>query len=316
VNNSSISSHDLPDLRVQEPAVETDACGPLQRRDFWRGFKWYMEANSCVNCARVTTDGWMWHNTDLTTGNLLSFVRARLGDVGVKYTLNDSNASAVYEFVFAHRAQVEAAFDHPLEWRSGDGLGIIEVRHPMGSFDKAAWPAHFEWFQRQLETFRLTLLPLVGRIPPKRETASWDEGLFLRELEVWNPGSLVPAQRVLQWTAYPGAGATWGRGRTCGSFAVTVPKIGVNYQPVSLRTDGLFSVLFTQLKRTPIFESRTSRLAVLERLNTVPGLYLGEEVVESRPSLPLAMLAEGDACDAFLSFLDWFKETVRTGRVS
>jgi hypothetical protein len=298
--------------------AEADACGPLVRREFWTGFKWYMEAHSCVNCARVTTDGWMWHNTDLTTGNFLSFVRARLGDIGVKYTLNDSNAETVYTFIRRHRRQIEAAFDIRLEWRGGgdDGSGIIEARRPMGSFQKESWSAHYVWLQRQLETFRQSLLPLVGRIPPKGETSSWNESLFMRELEMWNPACLLPARRLLDWATPPDASATWGRGHACGSFAETVCRNGVVYQLASLRTDGTFSLLFTQLKRTPLFEDRGSRLTLLERVNAVPGIHFGESVVDSRPSLPLAILADESVCSAFIGVLDWFKSSVRAGRLA
>ena len=149
-----------PDQRAA--ADECVECGPLVRREFWSAFKWHMEANSSVNCARVTTDGWIWHNTDLTMGNMLSFVRVRLGDIGVKYTLNDAHAETVYAFIRRHGDTVEDAFNHPLQvarWRRRWVGDCIEVRRPIESFRKETWPSHFDWLQRQLETFRVGLLP-------------------------------------------------------------------------------------------------------------------------------------------------------------
>lgn len=297
---------------------DADHCGPLARREFWTGFKRHMETHSRVSCARVTTDGWMWHNTDLASGNLLSFVRARLGDVGVKYTLNDCNAETVFSYIIRHRSRIEAAFGHRLDWRGSgqDGSGIIEVRRPMMSFGKESWPVHFVWLQQQLETFRDSLVPLVGRMPPAGETSRWDEGLFLRDLQMWNGACVRPALRLLAWTRASGASATWGRGHACGSFALTVGKTGVCHQLASLRTDGTFSVLFTQLKRTALFEARARRLTVLQRLNEVPGVRLPEKVVDARPSLPLAMLADDEVCDSFIGLLDWFRQSVRSGQVA
>ena len=51
--------------------------GPCERRGFWQRFEWHIEQSSDVSCARVTTDGWMWHNCNLTTGNPLFMLRVR-----------------------------------------------------------------------------------------------------------------------------------------------------------------------------------------------------------------------------------------------
>lgn len=299
-----------------EGAAKCSGITPWERRDFWQRFKWHMEACSGVRCSRVTSDGWMWHNTDLTIGNMLSLIRVRLGEIGVKYTLNDANAETVNAFLHGHRQSVDAFFTDAPVWRvGGDGSRVIEVRRPVEAFDRSLWPRHFLWLQRQLETFHVALSPLIGRMPPKGEITHWDEELLFRELQVWNPTSVGPAKALLDWTHHHGATATWGRGRRCGSFAITSSHQGTPYQLVRVNADGTMSLLFTQLRRSPLFQEPSCRLELLRRLNEVRPFALPEQVIESRLSVPLAMLADGSACDEFLDVLCWFGTRVRAGRV-
>lgn len=289
--------------------------GPWMRRDFWQRFKWHMESTSSVNCARVTTDGWMWHNTDLPTGNMLSLIRVRLGEIGVKFTLNDANAATVFSHLSDHRRRVDAYFGEALDWRSGgDDSFVIEVRAKVDSFDPSVWPDHYAWLQRRLETFRVALGALLGRTPPKGETSLWDERQFMRELYSWNLSAVAPATAVLDWTERSRLTATWGRGRSCGSFAVSVASGGVTYQPVVVRTDGTFLLPFAQLSKTPLFQPAERRLAFLERLNRLKYFSLPESAAGCRTLLPLAMLAEPRACEEFLEVLAWFGDVVKSGR--
>ncbi len=283
------------------------------RRDFWQSFKDYMQESSSVRCARVTTDGWMWHRTDLSTGNLLSMIRIRLGEIGVKYTLNDMDAETVFSFLLAHRETVDAAFERALTWRPGGADSqVIEIRRPADLTARQTWAEHFSWLRRQLETFHLALWSLVGRLPPRGERRQWEAGSFMREAQRWNPASVQPAKAILEWSLAHRAAATWGRGGRCGSFTPTIPHCGFPYQLVSVRTDGTFASLFTQLKNSPLFWGEAQRRDVVRRLNCVGPLALPEAVVSLRPSLPLAVLADGPALAQFLEVLDWFEDVVRS----
>lgn len=282
------------------------------RQKFWRSFKRYMEDSSSVRCARATTDGWMWHNADLTTGNLLSMIRVRLGEIGVKYTLNDADANTVFSFLRAHPQELDAGFEQAPTWRPGGANShVIEIRRPGDLLDFEAWPEQFGWFRRQLETFQLALWSLVGRLPPGGERQQWDQTSFLRELCTWNPASLGVANAILDWALTHGAIVSWGSGRQCGSFSPTVPHGGFPHQFVSIRTDGTVVLLFRQLRNSPVFYERNRRLDALERLNRVGHFALPETVVDLRPSVPLTVLADDRACTQFLQVLDWFEDTVR-----
>ncbi len=286
---------------------------PQLRHDFWSSFKRYMEDSSSVHCARATMDGWMWHNADLTTGNLLSMIRVRLGEIGVKYTLNDADADTVFSFLLAHREEVEAGFEQAPTWRpGGTNSHVIEIRRRGDLLDLAAWSEHFSWFRRQLETFQIALWSLVGRVPPGGERRHWDQESFLRELCTWNPTSLAPAKAILDWALARGATVSWGTGRQCGSFSPTIPNGGFSHQLASVRTDGTVVLLFRQLSNSPLFYERSRRLEALERLNGVRHFALPDSVIDLRPSVPLNVLADDCSCAQFLRVLDWFEDTVRS----
>ena len=286
---------------------------PQLRLRFWRSFKRHMENTSSVGCARATTDGWMWHNANLTTGNLLSMVRVRLGEIGVKYTLNDADADTVFAYLGARRQELDAGFEWAPTWRPGGvNSHVIEIRRPGSVLDVDSWSEYFNWFRRQLETFQHGLWGLVGRVPSGGERRQWDRESFVRELRTWNPASLGVANAILDWALTRGASVTWGSGGQTGSFAPTHPRGGFPYQLVSVRTDGSVVFLFRQLSDSPAFSARARRLEVLERLNQVEHFALPEKVIDLRLSLPLAVLMDDSADEQFLDVLDWFEDTLRS----
>lgn len=296
---------------MKECVARGSCMTPELRRDFWQDFKRYLGESNSLHCSRVTTDGWMWHDANLTAGNLLSMLRVRLREIGVKYTLNGADANTVFAFLLDHRKSIDVVFEVAPQWRTGgDGSNVIEVRRAVASYERQVWPDQFRWLQRQLETFRLALSPLIGRVPPKGETRQWDEDAFVREVRAWNPAAIGPAKEILSWSSAHGAAVVWGRGRRCGSFCPTITHGGFPYQLVSVRTDGAFALLFTQLRKSPLFGEKARRLELLRHLNEVRYFALPDAVVDFRQSLPLAMLADHAACAQFVDALDWFRERV------
>ena len=94
---------------------------PQLRREFWQAFKLHMEETSSIGCSRASSDGWLWHSADLSSGYLASILNVRAGEMGVRFRLNEPNADTVFSFLQAHRGEIDAAFDTPLAWRPGDG---------------------------------------------------------------------------------------------------------------------------------------------------------------------------------------------------
>ena len=292
--------------------VYTTSMGaPQLRREFWQAFKLHMGAASSIGCSRVSSDGWIWHSADLSSGYLASLLNVRLGEVGVRYRLNEANADTVFSFLQTREPEIDAAFETPPSWRPGDGGShVIEVMRRADISDRAAWPEHMTWLTGQLEAFQRALWPLVGRVPPTRERRLWDEDLFFAELTEWNPACLAPATEILRWAQKRGEALRWGRGGQSGSYTPTVSRRGVAYQLASVRTDGTLHLLFARLKDSPLYADRARRLELLAQVNRVRHMDLPDETVDQRPAVPLAALSDAEACNELVELLDWFHGAV------
>lgn len=294
---------------MADEAVSGRSRTPELRRQFWQGFKEYMQASACVGCARVTSDGWMWHTTDLTTGKLLSIARVSLGEIGVKYTLQGVAADSVFSLLQSRRREVDTCFRTAPCWRrGGDASHIIEVRRPGDVLNPGTWPEQFSWLRLQLDHFHEALWPLVGRECPLAGKRDWDERSFMEEVSRWNPNSSDPIQAVLSWASGRGVGVTWSRGQQCGTFQMVIRHRGFEYHPVVVRMNGTFTLLFTHLRESPAFYRPELRIELLRRLNEVEHVVLPEEAIDLRPTLPLAVLGEQPSLDRFLGVLDWFAD--------
>ncbi len=283
------------------------------RRDFWRQFTDEMAAHSSIGCSRVSSDGWMWHAADLTFGYLSSLLNVRHGEIGVRYRLNEAGADTAFAYLESHRPAIDAAFDVPPTWRPGEsGSHVIEVMRAADVPARAGWAEYTRWLREQLEAFQRALWPFAGRVPPTGERRLWDEPSFLRELATWNPSSLAPATAVLRWARGRGQDIQWGRGGQTASFAPATMHRGVGYQLAAVRTDGSIRLLFARLKDLPPYTDRRRRLEIIEHLNDVPLVRLPADVIDARPSLPLAMLGHADTCSGFMEVLDWFRGDVKT----
>ena len=284
---------------------------PQLRREFWQAFKVHMGDASSIGCSRVSSDGWMWHSADLSAGYLASLVNVRLGEIGVRFRLNEPNADSVFSFLETRRPEIDAVLEPAPSWRRGDGGShVIEARRAADILDRASWPKQMTWLARQLEAFQRALWPFVGRIPPRRERRLWDEELFFRELSAWNPTCLEPATVLLRWAQQRGDGIQWGRGGQSGSFTPTVSRLGFAYQLAAVRTDGTLHLLFARLKDSPLYADRLRRLDLLAQVNKLPHLALPDETVDHLPTVPLAVLSDLETCAGFVELLDWFHDSV------
>jgi hypothetical protein len=69
-------------------------------------------------------------------------------------------------------------------------------------------------------------------------------------------------------------------------------------------------VQFQHLLTRPPFDSEQRRLELLRRVNDIPGVSFGPEVITKRPSIPLAVLAGNPrALEQLKAVLRWLADT-------
>jgi hypothetical protein len=181
----------------------------------------------------------------------------------------------------------------------------VEVRRSAALERRDDWPELFGWLSDNLHTFQSSLGPFVGRSTPTQHHGDWDEDSFFRELAVHNPTAAQPARLILAWGKRVMPQIYWGHGEREGSFMPAVQYLGTAHSIVSVYTTGMFYVRFAALKKEPPFDDEGLRLELLARLNQVPHFDLPPAVIERYAGLPLALLAESGAMEAFIDAMEW-----------
>ncbi len=148
-----------------------------------------------------------------------------------------------------------------------------------------------------------------GRRTPD-EGRQWDEqSLFADLIEKRGEDETRVARDIYEWMLARGWTPTFGRGRQDGSF---IPEIAANgrHFPIALYSYGRIEVQFQHLK--PPFDDEKARLNLLGRLNNIPGVSFGPEVITRRPSIRLSLLTSNPAAlDELKSVIEWFEGEVR-----
>lgn len=138
----------------------------------------------------------------------------------------------------------------------------------------------------------------------------WDEQSFFAALADKRGGEETRAARELfEWTLARGLRPTFGSGRVDGSFIPVQESGGVQHYPIAVYTYGRVEVQFQWLTRAP-FDRDETKLELLRRLNEIPGVSFGVDVITRRPSIPLSLLASDPSALAQLeAALAWLIET-------
>lgn len=135
--------------------------------------------------------------------------------------------------------------------------------------------------------------------PPKGRRV-WNEEAFFAELASVRQDDVEVARRVVAWAANSGLDLVWSGGMKEGwlyaSFGAPSKKCFV-----SINTKGLLWVNPVNLQDFSEFREAESRVALIERLNRIPGVSLSKDMEKSWGSIPLATLADQRAFDAFVS---------------
>lgn len=159
---------------------------------------------------------------------------------------------------------------------------------------------------------RQTLVPrVIGQTaaaaelkrPGTLDRSALDEPSLLEILRDLGNGEDQVAQELLDWARQRNLRIWWGK--TVMSAMWDHPK-GRGYEfTFDINRKGIVSVSFELMARRPTFAPIERRDALRARLNEVPGLALGAEVLESFAEFPLIKLKAQTAERAFMDVLDW-----------
>jgi hypothetical protein len=98
-----------------------------------------------------------------------------------------------------------------------------------------------------------------------------------------------------------------------GSFQAGYRDGSGSFFPFALYGYGRIEIQFQYIQREPAFADEQARRELLGKLNNVPWVNIGEEMLSKRPSIPLESLADEAAFQRFTATLDWAFERASGG---
>ena len=166
-----------------------------------------------------------------------------------------------------------------------------------------------------------TLVPtLFGQTEEAQQKKSvgaqrlWDEDSVLAEIEARHGIEVTRvARHMAQWMRSTGARVWFGRAAQDGSMGIAVAREGPDYYPLSMWTYGRVEIAFQYIMKAPAFQYEARRKELLHRLNDIEGISLPDDAIQRRPSIPLAVLADGGRWSLFQAVLDWLVAEIKSG---
>jgi hypothetical protein len=134
----------------------------------------------------------------------------------------------------------------------------------------------------------------------------WDESSFFVELERrFSPVEVEVARDILAWARSKMSRISWGQGSRSGSFVPILHHGGTDHQLFAVWTYGTVEIYFYWYQYKPPFDAEEKRLALLDRLNAIPGVSIPQEAISRRPSFSLSLLQNEAARQGFLDTFEW-----------
>jgi hypothetical protein len=148
------------------------------------------------------------------------------------------------------------------------------------------------------------------------ERRQWDEESVLADLTAKRGEEEAKVARELyDWVCARGWRPTFGQGKQYGSWIPVVQANGHEHYPIALYSYGRIELQFQHLKARPPFDDEQTRLELLRRINEIPGVSFGADVITKRPSIPLSVLARDPAAlEQLKRVLEWIEDPANTAR--
>lgn len=167
-----------------------------------------------------------------------------------------------------------------------------------------------------------TLVPRVlGQTESARQKKSsgtnagkqWDESMFMAALEERSgAGSRKVAEDILHWISPQVTYVWWGTGSKEGGIVPTIKHGETKYHVCRMATQGWFVFRFDWLYKKPPFSDEAVRRQLLAKINEIPGVNFGENVLTKRAKISFDKLNTSDALEKLKSTVAWLIEQVKT----
>jgi hypothetical protein len=194
-----------------------------------------------------------------------------------------SELRRIVEFLNGQMTQTEVLAIEVKQYRDSSGQHETLVPRVLGETEQA----------KQVKS--------VGQ--PRR----WTRETILEQLrEYRNDAEATLGSRLFDWVRARGDLTEWyGSGKKDGSFQAGYPDTPRYLFPFALYGYGRVEVQFQYMMRRKPFDREGLRRELLDKLNAIPGVELGEDTLMRRPSIQLETLLRSGSLEQFTSAMDW-----------
>ena len=173
-----------------------------------------------------------------------------------------------------------------------------------------------QFANESVQTLVPRLIGLTAEAQNKKGPASrqWNEESFFEELAKRRGGAEANVcHEILKWAEEHSIEPAWGKGAQDGSFMLQLNVNEHRYHLLSAWTKGRVEIQFQPLKREIPFDQVSRREELLRLLNQIPGVVLGPDSLDGRPSIALQTLTNPGSIERLCSSLDWVIEGAKRG---
>lgn len=139
----------------------------------------------------------------------------------------------------------------------------------------------------------------------------WDEAQFMAALEEGSGAAARNvAEELLRWITPQVTHVWWGTGSTHGGIVPMIQHGKMKYHVCRMATQGWLVFRFDWLYKKPPFSDESVRRQLLAKINEVPGLHFGDNVLTRRARIPLDKLTTLEALEKLKAAVSWLIEQV------
>lgn len=162
-----------------------------------------------------------------------------------------------------------------------------------------------------------TLVPrVVGQKKPsetKTTGKEWDEVSFMNALrEAKGETIQTMAKELLDWITPQVTSISWGRGLTEGGIVPVIQYGNTTIRICRMVSQGRFVFRFDWLCKKPPFSDKSVLQELLAKINDIPGVHFGEDVLTKPARIPFQTLTNPVALEKLKATVKWMIDLIKS----
>jgi hypothetical protein len=122
------------------------------------------------------------------------------------------------------------------------------------------------------------------------------------------------ARRILDWSRSSVSRIWWGKALNYGSFVPVFTYLKKDHQLFAVSGVGGVEIYFYWYAYRQPFDEPAKRMELRDKLNAIPGVFIPEDGINRRPSIPLLALQPDESLAQFFNIYSWFIAQIKASQ--